>query len=87
MSKFLLQLIIDDNKSGFDEVSSKYSFLGAAHTFSVYEGGTLVDYTVEIGLAMMIGIGFNIYRDGEPLMESLGGSKISYSKKQTSEFV
>lgn len=48
-------------------VSSKSSFFGAKHAFWVIEDGEEVEYKVLISFNWKIGIGFDIFRNGEPL--------------------
>lgn len=71
-----LELSIDNSFSGVEtiylndeEVSKKFSFWGAEHSFSRTENGENVDYTVKIGLNFT-GIGYDISRNGEPILLS-----------------
>lgn len=76
-------LSIDNSMTGVesvymndDLVSKKFSFLGAKHTFSREENGENIDYEVKIGLNFT-GIGYNIYRDGDPVLLSNSVSKLN----------
>ena len=51
-----------------EEVSKKWSFLGAKHEFSVIENGEQINYKIEIGLRLAIGVSCNIYRNDEPIL-------------------
>lgn len=55
------------------EVSSKYSFFGAVHTFEVYEGTDLVEYIVKIGFNNL-GVSANIWRNGEVVLAGLNAT-------------
>ncbi len=48
-------------------VSAKSSFFGAKHNFWVEEDGEQVEYKVLISFNWKVGIGFDIFRNGEPL--------------------
>ncbi|MEX0724185.1 MAG: hypothetical protein WD053_09910 [Gracilimonas sp.] len=50
-------------------VSSRYSFFGAEHTFTVNEDGRDVDCSVKFGFGMN-GIVFDLYKGGTPIIES-----------------
>lgn len=58
------------------EVSGKYSFFGAVHSFEVQEGRDFVEYVIKIGFNGW-GVGANVWRNGKPL--SLG-LRTSYDK-------
>lgn len=69
-----------------ETMSSKYSMMGKEHKFSVLEDSIWTDYIVEIGFTCY-GVGFNIYRNGEPLMESLSWTNNRKRYQAASEFV
>ena len=69
-----------------ETMSSQYSLMGKKHKFSVLEDDVWTDYVVEIGFAHF-GVGFNIYRNGVPLMESLSFSSGRKKHQMMSEFV
>jgi hypothetical protein len=78
-----LQLSIDNSMTGVETiymneeiVSKKFSFWGAKHIFSREENGEEVNYEVKIGLNFT-GIGYNIYRNGEPVLLSNNVSKLN----------
>lgn len=78
-----LQLSIDNSMTGVEtifindeEVSKKFSFWGATHTFTRKENDEEVDYKVKIGLSFT-GIGYNIYRNDKPILMSNCVSKIN----------
>lgn len=50
-----------------EEVSSKFSFFGAWHKFTVIEQGEEVKYVVNIKFGMW-GLGFDVLRNDVPLM-------------------
>jgi hypothetical protein len=52
------------------EVSGKYSFFGATHTFEVQEGPDLVEYVVKVGYNNL-GVSANVWRNGEMLVRGL----------------
>ncbi len=60
------------------EMVSKFSWLGATHTFTVEEEGQLVDYEVEIAFTLN-GIQTNIWRNEEPLLIGINRGKTSFS--------
>lgn len=67
-------------------MSSKYSFMGEQHEFAVLENDVWIDYIVEIGFANY-GVGFNIYRNNEPLIEALSKSSCCKKYRTSSDFV
>lgn len=69
-----------------EDVSEHYSIMGAEHKFSVLEDEVWADYVIVIGFSNC-GVGFNIYRNGEPLMEWLGRKNFSRNYRESSEFV
>jgi len=64
-----------------EKMTSHYSFFGKNHCFSVKEEGDWVDYEVQVGFAAY-GVGFNIYRNGETLMESLSRTRSHGERKK-----
>jgi len=53
-----------------EEVSSKFSWFGATHRFSVEEDGQIVDYDVEVGFTLN-GVSANVWRNDRPIMIGL----------------
>jgi hypothetical protein len=77
------QLSIDNSMTGVETiymnekiVSKKFSFWGAKHIFNREENGEYVNYEVKIGLNFT-GIGYNIYRNNEPILLSNNVSKLN----------
>lgn len=65
------------------EVSGKYSFFGATHTFEVQEGPDWVAYTVKVGYNNL-GVSANVWRNGELLVRGLAmGCTNSQPPKRT----
>ena len=52
------------------EVSGKYSFFGATHTFEIQEGPDWVEYIVKVGYNNL-GVSANVWRNGEMLVRGL----------------
>jgi hypothetical protein len=50
-----------------EKVSSKFSWFGATHHFTVEEDGELVDYEVEVGFTLN-GVSANVWRNNSPIM-------------------
>ncbi|MEN0005068.1 MAG: hypothetical protein AAF798_13035, partial [Bacteroidota bacterium] len=50
-----------------EEVSSKWSLFGKLHSFTVEENEELIEYKVTT-LLHLHGVGFDIWRDGKPLL-------------------
>ncbi|MGH1433231.1 MAG: hypothetical protein ACRBG0_02110 [Lewinella sp.] len=55
------------------EVSGKYSFFGATHTFEIQEGPDWVEYIVKVGYNNL-GVSANVWRNGEMLVRGLASS-------------
>lgn len=58
-------------------VSSKYSMLGTDHEFTIMEDGKQVDCVVQFGYGMS-GIVFDLYKDGQAIIESEKSSFMGY---------
>lgn len=78
-----LQLSIDNSMTGVETiymneevVSEKFSLWGAEHTFTREENGEIVYYEVKIGLNFT-GIGYDIHRNGKPILLSNSVSKLN----------
>ena len=78
-----LNLSIDNSMTGVEtiyineeEVSKKFSFWGATHIFTRKENDEEVNYKVKIGLSFT-GIGYNIYRNGNTILQSNCVSKLN----------
>ena len=58
------------------EVSGKYSFFGATHTFEIQEDSDWVEYVVKVGYNNL-GVSANVWRNGEMLVRGLASDCVS----------
>ncbi len=60
-----------------EEVSSKKSISGTEHLFEVVEGEKTVHYKLITGVNLN-GVAFDLYKDGNPIIQSLKGGKFKF---------